>query len=232
MVTREKLGYEPRHLSVSPRANAYLIEDEQHQLHFWHIDNEHPEVSWKAIWGKVWYESREQPEYIWQSSSASSDFEPKFSLTPLAFGTLKAAFYAMLFAIPMSICGAIYTAYFMSPKMRGIVKPTIEIMEALPTVILGFLAGLWFAPFVEKHMPGMFLLLFLLPMSILIAAYLWERLPEIHSPVDTRRLGSGPFDSGVDDCDWIIDALQPTAGSGLVWWQHAVLDYRTSGAGL
>ena len=164
--------------AVAPRANAYLIEDENRQMQFWHIHNEHPEVSWQAIWGKVWYESREQPEYIWQSSSASSDFEPKFSLTPLAFGTLKAAFYAMLFAIPMSICGAIYTAYFMSPKMRGFVKPTIEIMEALPTVILGFLAGLWFAPYVEKHMPGMFLLLFLLPLFILLAGYVWYRLPE------------------------------------------------------
>ena len=48
------------------------------------IDNEHPEISWSALWDKVWYESREEPQYIWQSSSASSDFEPKFSLTPLA----------------------------------------------------------------------------------------------------------------------------------------------------
>ena len=39
----------------------------------------------------------------------------------------------------------------MAPAMRRVVKPTIEIMEALPTVILGFLAGLWFALFVEKN---------------------------------------------------------------------------------
>lgn len=166
-----------QHVSISPRANAILLEDHEGQAQYWHVDNEHPEISWQSIWGKVWYESRNKPEYIWQSSSASSDFEPKFSLTPLAFGTLKAAFYAMLFAIPMSICGAIYTAYFMSARMRGVVKPTIEIMEALPTVILGFLAGLWFAPFVEKHMPGMFVLMLLIPVSILVAAYLWQRLP-------------------------------------------------------
>ena len=167
----------PAYLAIAPRANAMLVEDSQKQIRFLHIHNEHPEISWKSIWGKVWYESREKPEYIWQSSSASSDFEPKFSLTPLAFGTLKAAFYAMLFAIPMAICGAIYTAYFMSSKMRAVVKPTIEIMEALPTVILGFLAGLWFAPFVEKNMPGMFLMLVTLPISVLVAAYLWQQLP-------------------------------------------------------
>ena len=173
-ITKDDLN----HIAVSPRANAFLIEDTNQQLQYWHVDNEHPEISWQAIWGKVWYESRDKPEHIWQSSSASSDFEPKFSLTPLAFGTFKAAFYAMMFAIPMAICGAIYTAYFMSAKMRGVVKPTIEIMEALPTVILGFLAGLWFAPFVEKHMPGMFVLLIVLPLVIFLASYLWHRLPE------------------------------------------------------
>ena len=164
-------------LAVAPRANAMLVEDDTGSLQFWEIENEHPEISWSSIWGKVWYESRDKPEHIWQSSSASSDFEPKFSLTPLAYGTLKAAFYAMLFAIPLAIMGAVYTAYFMSAKMRGLVKPAIEIMEALPTVILGFLAGLWFAPFVEQNMPGMFLCFLLLPASVIIAAYCWGRLP-------------------------------------------------------
>ena len=165
-------------LAIAPRANAMLVEDDTGVLQLWKIDNEHPEISWSSIWGKVWYESREQPEYIWQSSSASSDFEPKFSLTPLAYGTLKAAFYAMLFAVPLSIMGAIYTAYFMSAKMSGFIKPTIEIMGALPTVILGFLAGLWFAPFVEQNMPGLVLCVLLLPVSVILAAYCWNRLPD------------------------------------------------------
>ena len=165
-------------LAVAPRANAMLVEDDTGTVQFWEIDNEHPEISWSSIWGKVWYESRDKPEYIWQSSSASSDFEPKFSLTPLVYGTLKAAFYAMLFAVPLAIMGAVYTAYFMSAVMRDIVKPTIEIMAALPTVILGFLAGLWFAPFVEQNMPGLFLCFLLLPLSVIIAAYCWSRLPD------------------------------------------------------
>ena len=165
-------------LAVAPRANAMLVEDDTGTVQFWEIDNEHPEISWSSIWGNVWYESRDQPEYIWQSSSASSDFEPKFSLTPLVYGTLKAAFYAMLFAVPLAIMGAVYTAYFMSAVMRDIVKPTIEIMAALPTVILGFLAGLWFAPFVEQNMPGLFLCFLLLPLSVISAAYCWSRLPD------------------------------------------------------
>ncbi|ADJ27682.1 ABC transporter permease subunit [Nitrosococcus watsonii] len=164
-------------VAIAPRADGMLASDSQGKIYFLKIENPHPEVSWQALWGKVWYESRDKPEFLWQSSSASDDFEPKFSLTPLTFGTFKAAFYAMLFAVPLAILGALYTAYFMSAKMRGLVKPTIEIMEALPTVILGFLAGLWLAPLVEDNLPGVFAFLLLLPVGVFMAAYLWRCLP-------------------------------------------------------
>jgi len=164
-------------IANAPRSDTFIAEDTKGQLHFWRVHNEHPEISWSSLWGKVHYEGYQEPKYIWQSSSASNDFEPKFSLTPLAFGTLKAAFYAMLIAVPLAILGAIFTAYFMAPRMRKVVKPTIEIMEALPTVILGFLAGLWLAPVLETHLPGVFAMLLVLPLGILLFAYLWHRLP-------------------------------------------------------
>lgn len=164
-------------MAISPRANGLLIEAAAGRLQFWSVDNEHPEVSWSALWGKVWYESYPKPDYVWQSSSASDAFEPKYSLTPLAFGTLKAAFYAMLLGAPLAICGAIFTAYFMAPALRQRVKPLIEMMEALPTVILGFLAGLWLAPFFERHLPGVFSVLLLMPVGILLAAWGWRQLP-------------------------------------------------------
>ncbi|MEQ1528124.1 MAG: ABC transporter permease subunit [Methylococcales bacterium] len=163
---------------LSPRANALLVQGADGKMNFWHVDNEHPEVSIKSMWQKVWYESYPKPDYIWQSSSASNDFEPKYSLTPLVFGTLKAAFYAMLVAMPLSLMGAIYTAYFMAPKMRQLVKPAIELMGALPTVILGFLAGLWLAPFVELHLAALFSLLMLIPLTVMIFAYAWQYLPK------------------------------------------------------
>ncbi len=165
-------------LAISPRANTFITEDNNQQMQLWQIDNEHPEMSWGVIWDQIWYESYPEPSHTWQSSSASNDFEPKFSLMPLAFGTLKAAFYAMLFAMPLAIMGAIYTAYFMSAKMRGYVKPTIEIMEALPTVILGFLAGLWLAPIIESHLPGVFSMLLIMPAGVLIFAFTWQKLPK------------------------------------------------------
>lgn len=100
------------------------------------------------------------------------------SLVPLALGTLKAAVFAMLFATPLAVMSALYTAYFMTSKLRGKVKPTIEIMAALPTVILGFLAGLWLAPFIENYLSAVFAILLLLPVMMLVAAWCWRFVPE------------------------------------------------------
>ncbi len=168
----------PDALALASRANAFLAQTASGQINYWQVDNPHPEVSFKSLWQKVWYESYPKPDYIWQSSSASNDFEPKMSLTPLVFGTLKAAFYAMLMATPLSLMGAIYTAYFMAPSMRRYVKPGIELMGALPTVILGFLAGLWLAPFIELHLAGLFSVLTILPLSVMLFAYGWQFIPK------------------------------------------------------
>ncbi|WP_167335536.1 ABC transporter permease subunit [Pseudomonas rhizosphaerae] len=163
--------------ALSPRANRLMVEANG-ALQPLSLHNPHPEVSWSSMWSKVWYENYDKPAYVWQSTAANTDFEPKMSLAPLTFGTLKAAFYAMLLAAPLAIAAAIYTAYFMAPGMRRKVKPVIELMEAMPTVILGFFAGLFLAPYVEGHLPGIFSLLLLTPLGILSAGFLVSRLPE------------------------------------------------------
>ncbi|MCF8198151.1 MAG: ABC transporter permease subunit, partial [Sulfuritalea sp.] len=178
LLTRSTGSDPVRVLGVAPRANALLVGAAPGQVKAARLHNDYPEISFHSLWQKVWYESYQEPEFNWQSSAATSDFEPKFSVAPLTFGTLKAAFYAMMVAVPLAVMGAIFAAYFMSPKMRGIVKPSIEIMEALPTVILGFLAGLWLAPFVDNNLAGTLLTLFLLPFSFVITAYAWDFLPK------------------------------------------------------
>ena len=131
------------------------------------IRNPHPEVTWKSLFGKVWYEGYERPEYVWQSSGGTDDFEPKLSLTPLLVGTLKGTFYSLLLAIPLGVFGAMYASQFMHPTYKRVLKPLIEIMAALPSVVLGFLAGLWLAPRVERALPGLFLMLVVLPLAVL-----------------------------------------------------------------
>ncbi|MFJ7885890.1 ABC transporter permease subunit [Pseudomonas sp. NPDC096917] len=173
----EKVAEGPGVMALSPRANRIIVEEGGKLLPLT-LKNPHPEVSWSALWSKVWYENYDGPKYVWQSTAANTDFEPKMSLAPLTFGTLKAAFYAMLLAAPLAVAAAIYTAYFMAPSLRRKVKPVIELMEAMPTVILGFFAGLFLAPYVEGHLPGIFSLLVLMPVGILVAGFGWSRLPE------------------------------------------------------
>lgn len=163
-------------IMVDPRANFLLMKTSD-GYGLYDVKNEHPEVSWSAMWQEVWYEGYPEPRYTWQSTSGSDDFESKFSLVPITFGTIKAAAYALLFAVPIGLAAAVYTAYFMSPSVRKYVKPTVEIMEALPTVILGFLAGLWLAPLVEAYLPGFIAVLLLVPLSIIAVAALWTQLP-------------------------------------------------------
>ncbi len=164
-------------VALSPRSDRLLLVDEQGQVRQWLLENAHPEVSLTSLWRKVWYESYDEPAWVYQSSAASNNYESKYSITPLAFGTIKAAFYAMLFAMPVAIGGAIYAAFFMAPSLRRRIKPLVELMEAMPTVILGFLAGLWMAPLVEDNLSQLLTLIVLLPVGVVVFALLWSRLP-------------------------------------------------------
>jgi phosphate transport system permease protein len=163
-------------LFYAPKADGALLGG-RGQVAAIDIRNPHPEVTLKSLFGKVWYEGYTKPSHVWQSSGGSDDFEPKLSLTPLLLGTLKGTFYSLLLAIPLGILGAMYVSQFMHPTYKRYVKPMIEIMASLPSVVLGFLAGLWLAPRIERAVPGLALMAVVLPVLILLAGFLWSRLP-------------------------------------------------------
>jgi len=140
----------------------------------WKLSIPHPEISFSTLFGKVWYEGYDKPDYVWQSSAATDDFEPKLSLVPLIFGTFKATLFAMLFAIPLALLGALYTSQFMSSDLKGRIKPAVEIMAAVPSVVVGFLAGLWLAPLLDKNLLALFLSSLMVPAMLLTAVFAWK----------------------------------------------------------
>lgn len=170
-------GASVKKLSFAPKSNGILAIDNKGKLYNWELDNPHPETNLKTLFGKIWYEGYQKPEYVWQSTGGTDEFEPKLSLTPLAFGTLKGALYALFFAIPISIFGAICVSQFMHPSLRNTIKPIIEIMAALPSVVLGFLAGLWLAPIIEKIIPAVFTVPIVLTVLTLITVGIWHYVP-------------------------------------------------------
>ncbi len=192
--TSEKTRFRIQHsskpisiVSYSPKNDGLLSMDTENILYYQTINDPHPEISFKSLFGRVWYEGYEKPEYVWQSTGGTDDFESKFSLLPLIYGTLKGTIYALLFAILIAVLGAIYTSIFMKPWLKGIIKPVIEIMAALPSVVLGFLAGLWLAPLVEKRIPAIMMMLIVLPFLAVLSSLVWRSLP----PSLKNRFNSG-----------------------------------------
>ena len=165
-------------LILSGKYDRIFTRDLDGGIHAFSLDDPHPESGVKAFFGKVWYEGGDKPEYSWQSSGSTDDFEPKLSLIPLIFGTLKGTFYAMLFAMPIALMAALYTSEFMRPGFKVWVKPTIEVMASLPSVVLGFLAALWLAPLIDERVPAVLCCVVGLPASALLFGWMWSSLPD------------------------------------------------------
>jgi phosphate transport system permease protein len=166
-----------RAVVFAPKADGLVTSTGRGLLSLWAVHNPHPEITLGTLFGRIWYEGYAQPAYVWQSTGGTDDFEGKFSLTPLLYGTLKGTFYALLFAVPLALLAALYVSEFMHPAVKAYVKPVVEIMAALPSVVLGFLAGLWLAPLVERVVPGLFLLPLVEAVCILAALLVWHLFP-------------------------------------------------------
>ena len=212
---------------ITPKADGILLLGGG-RLQRFALHNPHPETSLKTLFGKVWYEGYQRPEYVWQSTGATDDFEPKFSLVPLIFGTIKGTLYAMIFAVPLAVLAALYTSQFADPLLRSKIKPTVEIMAALPSVVIGFLAGLYLASVVERNLVAVFLAIPLMPLFGTLGVFVWRLLP--------RRI-TGGLRPGAElalivpmliVAGWLSTALGPTAeqwvfaGDTRLWLQNTL----------
>jgi len=173
---QDELPFNVKLSGLSGKFDRMLLLDDQQTLHLYAIDDPHPEASLKAFFGKIWYEGANAPKYEWQSTGGTDDFEPKLSMIPLIIGSLKGTFYAMLFSIPLALMAALYTSQFASPNFKRVIKPLMEIMASLPSVILGFLAALWLAPLFENKVPSILLVLIMVPAVILLFGTMWGRM--------------------------------------------------------
>jgi phosphate transport system permease protein len=162
-------------LIIAPRENR-LVTATAAGLNVWSFTPGYPEISLQALFGQLWYENYPGPVYAWETTGHES-FEPKLSLVPLIFGTIKATIYSMLFATPIALLAAIYTSQFMHARWKARIKPTIEMMASLPSVVLGFIAGLIFAPLIEQGVMVFLSCFFTVPLALLLGAHLWQLWP-------------------------------------------------------
>ena len=171
-------GERPSALAFGPRGARLLATTSgTTRIHAWSLRNPHPEANPRSLLAPVWYEGYVEPKHVWQSTGGTDEFEPKLSLVPLIVGTLKGTLYALLFSVPVAVLAALYVSQLASPRLRSAVKPVIELMAAMPSVVVGFLAALWLAPLLENHLGDAMGIAVGLPAGFLVAVVAWWLLP-------------------------------------------------------
>lgn len=136
----------------------YLSRLQAARLTRWPLHSGSPETGWRSLWTAQWFGAYDGPTHTWHPDGAAIGVLSKYGLNPLLYGTFKAALYGMLMALPLALGAAIYTGYFLAPRQRDLVKPALELLEAFPTVVLGFIAGLWLAPRLLDYLAPLLLL--------------------------------------------------------------------------
>jgi phosphate transport system permease protein len=178
MATRwqAEMPFEIRQALIAPRYDALYFLDKKGNIHFSDMVDDHPITGMTAFFARIQYEGRPGQIWDWQSDG-DADFERKLSMVPLMIGTLKGTIYAMFIAVPIALLSAVYVSQFLRPSLKKVVKPTMEIMASLPSVILGFFAGMWLSPIISNAVPSVMLAVIGVFVGAVITGLIWTRLP-------------------------------------------------------
>jgi phosphate transport system permease protein len=98
-------------------------------------------LQWRYLILPYQWSNYPKPEFIWQPVGNIK----KYNIIPLIVGSLKTALIGLLFAVPLAVGAAIYISQLARPRVREIVKPTIELLSGIPSVVVGFFALIFMA---------------------------------------------------------------------------------------
>jgi len=141
---------------------------------------------------------------------------PKYGLLPLLSGTLKVVVIGMLFAVPVSVLAAIYSAEFASARVREVLKPAIEMLAGIPSVVLGFFGLMVLASWLQAvtHSPmrlnavtaGIALGLGIIPTVFTVAEDALRAVPKAYREA-SLGLGASPWQTA-----WHVSLPAASAG--------------------
>jgi phosphate transport system permease protein len=164
-------------IGLAPRRDGVFVATGAGRVHRWGFEAPHPEATLATLFLPTRYEGFSEPELVWQSTGGTSAFEPKLSLVPLIVGTFKGALYALLFSAPIAVLAALYVSQFAPPRLRVVAKPVVELMAALPSVVVGFIAALFLAPLLQRYLVGILAAMVAAPGAIVTAGFAWSATP-------------------------------------------------------
>jgi phosphate transport system permease protein len=101
---------------------------------------------WRHLLAPHQWTGYDKPEYIWQPVGQIQ----KYNIVPLFVGSLKTTLVGLLFSVPLAVAAAIYVSQLARPRVREIVKPGIELLSGIPSVVVGFFALLVMATFLQN----------------------------------------------------------------------------------
>lgn len=142
---------------------------------------------------------------------------PRYGILPLLNGTLLTTFVALCVAAPLGLMAAIYLSEFASARMREIVKPTLELLSGVPTVVYGFFALLFVTPLLQRIIPGLpgFNVLSAgIVMGIMIIPYV-ASLSEDAMRAVPNALRDGSLALGATRLETALRVVLPSAASGV-----------------
>jgi phosphate transport system permease protein len=142
---------------------------------------------------------------------------PSFGVLPLVAGTTLVSLIAMLVALPMGLLSAIYLSEYANPRVRRVVKPVLELLAGVPTVVYGYFALLFVTPLLQKVIPGLAGFNALSPgivMGIMILP-LVSSLAEDAMRGVPRGLREGSYALGATKMQTSLRVVVPAAFSGI-----------------
>ena len=108
----------------------------------------HKEVTLRQMWFAQQWPGYDAPDHIWQPVSEIA----KYGVWPLVTGTLKVTVVSMFFGVPLGVGAALWVSQFASPRVREIVKPVVELLAGIPSVVLGFFALMVMATWMQDSL--------------------------------------------------------------------------------
>ena len=143
--------------------------------------------------------------------------EPRYGILPLLNGTLLSTVVALSVAGPLGLLAAVYLSEFASPRFREIVKPMLELLSGVPTVVYGFFALLFVTPLLQKfipNLPGFNILSAGIVMGIMIIPYI-ASLSEDAMRAVPQGLRDGSLALGATRLETALRVVLPSAISGV-----------------
>ena len=103
-------------------------------------------AAWRYLLRPFQWSDYDRPVYIWQPVSTIH----KYNIIPLIAGSLKTTLVALLFSVPVALGAAVYVSQLATPRLKELIKPAIELLSAIPSVVLGSFAMLVLATVLQS----------------------------------------------------------------------------------